>query len=796
MEYVDSRCDIDGGELSRCRRYGPAMLVMLLGLLAAGYLSWLVKSEVDSGAQREFASNCEHIQQRIEARLQAHKQVLLGGAALFDSSDSITREEWRAYAQRVEVDHHFNGIQGLGFSRLIPREQLRSHLADIRGQGFPGYKVHPLGERELYSSIIYLEPFDWRNRRAFGYDMYAEPVRRDAMERARDSNDAALSGRVVLVQETERDVQAGTLMYVPVYRKGMPIATVEQRRAALYGWVYSPFRMADLMQGVLEGWDDPRSQHIHLQVYDGTDIRAGALMYASDPAAERAQPADSANRLSRRLEFNGHVWTLVFDPAAGELSGIDYGKVWIVALGGLAASAMLFLLTLSHLNTRCNANRIARELTADLREASQYARSLIEASLDPMVTISADGKITDANSSTEKITGLTREQLIGTDFSEYFTESEKARAGYRQVFELGHVVDYPLTIRNASGRLIDVLYNASIYRDPQGNVAGVFAVARDITERKRMEEALRRSEESLKRAQAVAQVGSWHLDAHDNHLEWSEETYRMFGVPQQEAVDLMTFVNVTHPDDRKRVLKAWGDALAGAAYDIEHRIIVRGETRWVREVAQIERASDGHLLAAVGTVQDITERKRADEHIHALAFQDMLTGLPNRRLLQDRLRQAMAVSKRNLHHGALMFMDLDNFKPLNDAYGHDIGDLLLVQVAQRLRTCVRASDTVARFGGDEFIVLIGELAVDFDESAAQALAVADKIRLALAEPYRLAIPQHDAAPSEIEHRCTASIGGALFSGREASDDEILRRGDAAMYQAKKAGRNLVQFYVH
>jgi len=199
-------------------------------------------------------------------------------------------------------------------------------------------------------------------------------------------------------------------------------------------------------------------------------------------------------------------------------------------------------------------------------------------------------------------------------------------------------------------------------------------------------------------------------------------------------------------------------------------------------------------ILRVSELRDITERKEMEELVRQQALHDTLTRLPNRRLLNDRLRQTMAASKRNGSYSALMFLDLDNFKPLNDAHGHEVGDLLLIEVAERLKTCVRETDTVARFGGDEFVVLLTELNTDQVESAAQAGIVAEKVRIALSKPYKLTI-RHDGLPEKIvDHRCTASIGVALLVNHDDSQEEILKRADIAMYQAKEAGRNSIRFY--
>jgi diguanylate cyclase (GGDEF)-like protein len=207
-----------------------------------------------------------------------------------------------------------------------------------------------------------------------------------------------------------------------------------------------------------------------------------------------------------------------------------------------------------------------------------------------------------------------------------------------------------------------------------------------------------------------------------------------------------------------------------------------------------ERDAQGTIVGYFGVSREITERKQAEEQVRQLAFHDPLTALPNRRLLYDRLQQTMAASGRAPCHGALMFVDLDNFKPLNDAHGHVIGDLLLIEAAGRLKSCVREVDTVARFGGDEFMVMIGELAVDRSEAMEKAALVAEKIRIALLEPYRLTVEAEGKTETGLTHQCSASIGVTLFIGHQATQDEILRRADAAMYEAKQAGRNQIRFH--
>lgn len=205
------------------------------------------------------------------------------------------------------------------------------------------------------------------------------------------------------------------------------------------------------------------------------------------------------------------------------------------------------------------------------------------------------------------------------------------------------------------------------------------------------------------------------------------------------------------------------------------------------------RDDAGNIYALCGISTDITDYKRREDEMRQQAFHDELTGLPNRRLLYDRLDLAIAASRRSELYGALLFIDLDNFKPLNDSHGHEAGDLLLIEVARRLHNCVRDVDTVARLGGDEFVVMIQNLDADDERSRSQAAIIAEKIRVALSEPYRLQLKGEQRHEFMIEHACTASIGVCLFHSAEQSAEDILRRADQAMYAVKESGRNGIQF---
>lgn len=243
-----------------------------------------------------------------------------------------------------------------------------------------------------------------------------------------------------------------------------------------------------------------------------------------------------------------------------------------------------------------------------------------------------------------------------------------------------------------------------------------------------------------------------------------------------------------HPDDREQG-RLLCDALAAGEQDTcrhELRFLCRdGGFRWVEVYARLGRNADGAMAGIFGTLMDITDRKSAEERVERLAFYDALTGLPNRVLLARALAQALAMSGRNGAHGALLFIDLDNFKDINDTLGHQAGDRLLVEAGRRILGCVRESDTVARLGGDEFVILLEGLSTDPLCAADEARVVADKLISTLGRAFRL---------MDTERHCTPSIGVTLFLGRDRSGDELLKQVDLAMYRAKAEGRNRVCFF--
>jgi len=353
-----------------------ALAILLAGLVVTALVARHQKLDAEEDARKAFDFVCSELQLKVEGRLREHEQILRSAAGFFADTDGVSREEWREFAKRQKLGQKLPGVQGFGFAQFVPREQLAQRTQEIRAEGFPDFRVWPEGDREAYSSIIFLEPFSGRNLRAFGYDMFSEPIRRAAMERARDGDVVALSGKVTLVQETDRDIQAGTLMYAPVYRMREPHETVAERRASLLGWVYSPYRMNDLMEGVLGAWAG--SEHIDLKIYDGESPSPESLLYDSRRDGKDNPPRTT--RLTRCIaaEAGGRKWLLSF----GQNIVMDYSVVWLVLGGGTVLSLLLSALIYSLSRISVEARKLALQLSAKLSESEMRWRIAVEATGD------------------------------------------------------------------------------------------------------------------------------------------------------------------------------------------------------------------------------------------------------------------------------------------------------------------------------------------------------------------------------------------------------------------------------
>jgi diguanylate cyclase (GGDEF)-like protein/PAS domain S-box-containing protein len=513
---------------------------------------------------------------------------------------------------------------------------------------------------------------------------------------------------------------------------------------------------------------------------------------AADAAAEEAageEPAGSAPTLRRRAE--AHLRGLGAE-AADEIEE------------GLPATARQALHELRvHQIELEMQNEELRQTQVALEALRARYFDLYELAPAGYCSVSEKGLIIEANLGTASLLGVTRGRLIGQPFSRFIRQedADSFHLRQREILASGQPQTFELRLQRPAGQFSWVHASASAASAEPGALFPPFPpfppflylVLVDISERKQVEEAWREQKESFRLIAENLDGFVAVLDRAGRRLYNSPSYTRLVG--ERDVRGSSSFEEV-HPDDRARVIKAFGETVAsGIGQRLEYRFLrADGGVCLLESRSGVIRDAEGRCKQVVVVSHDITEQRLAEARIHHLAFHDPLTQLANRLTLIDHLQQGLAASKRSGCHGALLFLDLDNFKPVNDTHGHSTGDLLLIEVAARLSRCVRAVDTVARFGGDEFVVLLSDLPAAAAEAGAQARQVAEKIRRALAQPYRLTIRREGQADIGIDHHCTVSIGVALFIGHAASADELLKWADAAMYRAKQAGRNRIAFH--
>ncbi|MFY9512917.1 MAG: EAL domain-containing protein [Rubrivivax sp.] len=417
--------------------------------------------------------------------------------------------------------------------------------------------------------------------------------------------------------------------------------------------------------------------------------------------------------------------------------------------------------------------------------------ALFTNSMDGVLQALPDGQVLAANPAACRLLGYSNaEQLMRRGGAALLDMSDPRLSRLLKQRERHGRVRGELRMRRADGELFEVEMTSSLFRDRNGRLLAS-AVFRDITERRTW---ARRLEQSLELLHNLAQhvpgvLYQFHMrpDGKACFPFASQGLWPMFEVtPEQVREDGAPVFARVHPDDAAAVsaaIQRSAETLQPWRHDYRVLLPSQGE-RWRQGQAQPERLPDGSVLWH-GFITDITERKQSEEDTHRLAYFDVLTGLPNRRLLLDRIAHALNAAQRSGRVGALLFIDLDNFKQINDARGHSVGDALLKQVAARLCAGLRSEDSVARLGGDEFVVLLGGLGDDLETGARHAMAVADKVREVLAMPF------------DIDGACyggAGSIGITLFPKADERVDDLLREADTAMYRAKSAGRNRIAFF--
>jgi diguanylate cyclase (GGDEF)-like protein/PAS domain S-box-containing protein len=537
-------------------------------------------------------------------------------------------------------------------------------------------------------------------------------------------------------------------------------------------WIFAENRM----QGLISREPVPLGNE-WVRVFDGADqlvLESGKA--PAEPVMSRSHSLYDAGHVVGRLEITDSLLGVAYG------TGVSSGDRLPAGRAGVRRHA------------RAPAEGAAAGDDHSLVEEKERAETTLRAISDAVITSDGQGRLRQVNpAGVMMMGGEAMEPLIGQSVLEHI--APEYRAAFAEVHQRvlagkPEQLKYEAIDRHGRRRWLEA---RAVPLQDHGQPM-CLTVSRDISERREAELALQESEErfrSLMENIPGVAVQGYTLDG--TVMFWNSASEHLYGYSRREAMGRNLLDLIIPAEMRKGVsgaiaqMAATGQPIAAGELLLKHK----NGSRVPVLSSHVLVNPFGHLPELFCMDVDLSERRRVEEEVRQLAFHDSLTRLPNRRLLVDRLRQAMAAGQRSHLHGALIFLDLDHFKPLNDAHGHEVGDLLLIEAADRLKSCMREIDTVARFGGDEFVVLLNGLLADPAESTAQAARVAEKIRLSLSEPYRLRITHEGEAARTIEHRCTASLGVALFLAHEGSREDILNWADAAMYQAKKAGRNQI-----
>jgi diguanylate cyclase (GGDEF)-like protein len=636
--------------------YYSSWFLFLISLFVALIAYSITSQSNQRHSQDLFKFEVAQTVQAIEQRMKGYQQVLRGGIGLFKSSEHVNRQEFHDYVTNLEVDKHWPGIQGVGYAVMLKPEEKEVFVDAVKLEGFSEFDVFPAGTRDKYSSILYLEPFTARNQRAFGYDMYSEKARHIAMDIARDNGNVAFSAKVKLVQENGDDLQNGFLMYLPLYRSGAPIESVVQRQKELIGYVYSPFRIDNLIKGILLS---DKNRQVNFSIYDGDSQEEVDLLYA--PKINPDYLSSSGNKqftplfsVVKVIEFPGRNWTVNFYSTAVFERRTENNLANIIGFTGIILSLLLLLVMLNFASS-----------SKQSRQASLSLKVLVD-------------------------------------------------------------------------------------RLKAGASAGI--------------------------------VGIWDWDIENNMLNWDPVMYRLYGLEQTDFGNLYdAWLSRVHIDDRTHIDGEIQAALRNEReYCPEFRVLwPDNSVHYIKAVSKTTFDSTGKAIRLVGVNYDITEQKNIQIRLDKEASYDQLTHLPNRRLISDRLKQAIAFAERDKKNIAILFIDLDGFKKVNDTHGHHVGDWLLIEVSTRIQSCLRATDTVGRLGGDEFVVVLP----DIDNNAED---VGNKIRKFLQKSFVM--------DNGVVLNISSSIGVAIYLQDAKNQTMLMECADKAMYEAKKRGRNKVVLF--
>jgi diguanylate cyclase (GGDEF)-like protein len=785
-------------------------LVLLLGVALTATLTGVLRRGIQQEAAERFELQAEQGKNAISARLRAYSDALYAVRALFHFSSRVTQQDFRDFVSKLELEARYPALRILNYAAYVPAADKDALAAQIRQDKTGGryaldFTIRPPGERKHYYVITHLAPFTG-NERSFGLDIAAPPFKPDALEYGRDSGRLLSSGRIIRFEDGVDNIA----MRLAVYRSGYPTDTVEERRAAYIGSVGAGFRIAELMRGVLAAHN---LHHIHFRVLDVDRAGDKALVFDNALAGEaRAEGDGGVYAAERRIEMGGRTWELQFRaPQGSVVSSHDMQLPWVVFLGGIITSLLVSCILYFITSSRHRALRLARRINQDLHaQEALLAQAQRMARLGSWQASGPGGEMVWSDE-LYRLLGIDRggRRMGLEDFvnAAHPDDRPKLREMLQGGPELGALRELEHQVVLPDGERRWVLTQAELHQGGERPV--LRGTTMDITERKHADskaqiehevtrilgsgapkeavlaEVLRTLAGRLGQACALY----WSLDPERGlkcERVWCADEARAatLGGEAPEGGSALATLAV-----QKRQVAfggGRGEAAVPGMYGTVAVPIVAGNAVFGALELLGERrsgvdASLLDLLASIGVqLGQYHQKNAAEEALKFVAAHDSLTGLPNRVEFSNRLSHALKRARRDRLQVAILFIDLDRFKLLNDSLGHSAGDRLLQECAGRITRALRQSDTVARIGGDEFVAMLEDV-----DKAQEITAVVTKLSQHLKEPFTL--DASEIVPS-------ASIGISTYPSDGIDAETLLRHADIAMYRAKQQSPGSHRFF--
>ena len=838
------------------RRPGVLPLVVLVaGLALSITLALLTRSELASSASERFDAAALDIARKVERRFDDYTAVLVGLQARFNTERELTRKEFRDYVAGLNLHSNYPGFQAVNFAAYLrdgEKERFEALMREDAGLnaaiGSP-YTVKPPGQRAEYFPLAFIEPLAG-NERLLGRDLGAMPQRGNALEQSRDTGGLASSGRRIRIGQQQ---QIGLAMRLPVYRAGMPVETVEQRRAAYVGTVGAGFSVPAMLKDVLGDRDAHATRRLRLiDAGPGTGatgtrtesrfvelarIDDDQLLYdsaapetAASATALRAASAnagtDAAPRVMRHLvfELGGRSWLIeVSDDEHAVVGAVDEAAPWLIGLAGAVISALLAGVVFSLGSAGSRAQALARDMTRHLRDSErQLEEAQRLAKLGSWILDAQSGRLA-CSSEARRILGLedgAAAELGGVlsrvpaeeraEVEQHIREAAARRE--RREFE------HHLLLVDGSERWLHV----TVEPVDEGGAGKLRGVVRDDTQLRRSALRLQLEHEIARLLLADGEpnaVLAQALEAACVHLRWDCAALWRAGadgrarctaawrVADAPALEHFTRISrsLEYRADEGSLGRAWAggipvyvdrlqqvndftrDAFAGRA-GLSVGLIVpttaAGSMTALELYSRDARTADADALETLNVIAmqiaQYEQRMHAEQQLRHVASHDALTGLQNRAALEREMARAIKRSNRHRMRFAVMFIDLDRFKQINDTLGHGVGDMMIRVCGERLKALLREDDTVARFGGDEFVLLLENLS-----SPSDAAVLAKKALACFEEPF---------LTGGHELHISASIGVSVYPEDGVDAETLVKNADTAMYRAKERGRGSYCFY--